>query len=107
MYINTSNPSNVKQEKKRGEIIPTDSQKREKKRMEIEAEDVVIVGGGISGLATALALKRVGISALVLERSDRLRDTGAAISLFPNAWFALKALGISKKLTSLYAPLGK
>ncbi|KAK9271847.1 hypothetical protein L1049_002212 [Liquidambar formosana] len=72
--------------------------------MGVAEEEVVIVGAGIAGLATALALKRVGIRALVLERSDGLRTTGAAIGLFPNAWLALDALGVSHKLTSIYAP---
>ncbi|KAL5555771.1 hypothetical protein UlMin_038007 [Ulmus minor] len=68
-------------------------------------EAVVIVGAGIAGVATALALNRVGIKALVLERSDGLRTTGAALTLFPNAWLALDALGVSHKLTSIYAPI--
>ncbi|KAI6699746.1 hypothetical protein NL676_014070 [Syzygium grande] len=70
-------------------------------------EEVVIVGGGIAGLATAVALKKVGVRALVLERSEGLRDTGSALSLFPNAWHALDALGVSDKLTSLYTPFSK
>ncbi|XXG64671.1 hypothetical protein AAC387_Pa05g2558 [Persea americana] len=65
-------------------------------------EDVVIVGGGIAGLATALGLKRVGIRALVLERSHELRATGAALTLAPNAWRALDALGVAHKLIPLY-----
>ncbi|KAJ9703940.1 hypothetical protein PVL29_005286 [Vitis rotundifolia] len=66
-------------------------------------EEIVIVGAGIAGLATAVALKRVGIRALVLEKSDGLRVTGAFLNLFPNAWLALDALGVSHKLTPLYA----
>ncbi|PON83526.1 hypothetical protein TorRG33x02_206810, partial [Trema orientale] len=77
-----------------------------KEDMEMK-EDIVIVGAGIAGLATAVALKRVGVKALVLERSDGLRATGAALSLFPNAWLALDALGVSQKLTSIYAPFKK
>ena len=68
-------------------------------------EDVVIVGGGIAGLATALALKRVGIPALVLEKSDELRTSGAALTLARNAWLALDTLGVSHKLTSVYSPV--
>ena len=64
---------------------------------------MVVVGAGIAGLATAVALRRVGIKALVLERSDGLRATGAALTLFPNAWRALDALGVAHKLTPLYA----
>ncbi|OVA03325.1 Monooxygenase [Macleaya cordata] len=67
-------------------------------------EEVVIVGGGVAGLATALALKKVGVRALVLERSNELRVTGAALTLLSNAWLALEALGVGHKLTSIYAP---
>lgn len=70
-------------------------------------EDVVIVGAGIAGLATAVALKRAGVEALVLERSEGLRATGTALTLFPNAWVALDALGISQNLAPLYAPVKK
>ncbi|RWR82539.1 FAD-dependent urate hydroxylase [Cinnamomum micranthum f. kanehirae] len=77
---------------------------RERERESMEKYyDVVIVGGGIAGLATALGLKRVGIRAMVLERSHELRATGAALSLFPNAWRALDALGVAHKLIPLYS----
>nr|XP_048335583.1 monooxygenase 2-like [Ziziphus jujuba var. spinosa] len=66
-------------------------------------EDVVIVGAGIAGLATAVALKRAGIRSLVLEKAEELRTTGSALTLLPNAWLALDTLGVSHKLTSLYA----
>ncbi|KAL6227951.1 hypothetical protein ACLB2K_001905 [Fragaria x ananassa] len=69
----------------------------------ITVENVVIVGGGIAGLATGVALKRAGIEALVLERSKGLRVNGTALTLFPNAWFALDSLGVSHKLAS-YTP---
>ncbi|KAK3211573.1 hypothetical protein Dsin_016279 [Dipteronia sinensis] len=72
--------------------------------MEMVVEEVVILGAEIAGLATAVALKKVGIRALVLERAQGLRATGAALSLFPNALLALQALGLSYKLISLYAP---
>ncbi|KAI3932393.1 hypothetical protein MKW92_026953 [Papaver armeniacum] len=67
-------------------------------------EEVVIVGGGVAGLATALALKRVGVKSLVLERANELRVTGGSLTLFPNAWIALEALGVAHKLTSVYKP---
>ncbi|KAK9991233.1 hypothetical protein SO802_026218 [Lithocarpus litseifolius] len=73
----------------------------------MEEQDVVIVGAGIAGLATAVALKRVGVGALVLEKSEGLRATGAALGLHPNAWLALDALGVSHKLTTTYAPCRK
>ncbi|XP_031264229.1 monooxygenase 2-like [Pistacia vera] len=73
--------------------------------MKMVEEDVVIVGAGIAGLATGVALQRLGIRALILEKSQGLRATGAALTLSPNAWFALDALGVAQKLSSLYTPL--
>ncbi|XP_044469381.1 monooxygenase 2-like [Mangifera indica] len=68
-------------------------------------EEVVIVGAGIAGLATGVALQRLGIRALILEKSQGLRATGAALTLTSNAWLALDALGVAHKLSPLYAPL--
>lgn len=70
-------------------------------------KDVVIVGGGIAGLATALALKRINVDVMVLEKADELRSTGTALSLFPNAWRALAAIGVDHKLLPLFDPLLK
>ncbi|KAI3936197.1 hypothetical protein MKW92_039626 [Papaver armeniacum] len=67
-------------------------------------EEVVIVGGGVAGLATALALKRVGVGSLVLERSSELRVSGPGLTLFSNAWIALESLSVAHKLTSIYKP---
>ncbi|KAF5449002.1 hypothetical protein F2P56_029491 [Juglans regia] len=57
-------------------------------------EEIVIVGGGVAGLATSLGLHRLGIRSLVLESSDDLRIAGYALTAFTNAWKALDALGI-------------
>ncbi|KAJ0097197.1 hypothetical protein Patl1_27745 [Pistacia atlantica] len=73
--------------------------------MKMVEEDVVIVGAGIAGLATGVALQRLGIRVLILERSPELRAAGAALTLFPNAWLALDALGVAHKLSPLYSPL--
>ncbi|CAM6127155.1 unnamed protein product [Calypogeia fissa] len=68
----------------------------------MEAEDsvhkVVIVGGGIAGLSAAVALHRVGVKSLVLERSSSIRATGASLSLWANAWRALDYLGVADGL---------
>ncbi|KAK4765148.1 hypothetical protein SAY86_026238 [Trapa natans] len=61
---------------------------------EAERVGVIIVGGGICGLATALALHRNGIASLVLEKSESLRATGSAIILQANGWRALDHLGL-------------
>jgi salicylate hydroxylase len=54
----------------------------------------LIVGGGIGGLATALALARSGMSVIVLERSVFADETGAGIQLGPNATRALAEIGV-------------
>ncbi|XP_048335291.2 monooxygenase 1-like isoform X1 [Ziziphus jujuba] len=66
--------------------------------IEIEEIDIVIVGAGICGLATALALHRKGIQSVVLERSETLRTSGIAIGILTNGWRALDQLGIGSKL---------
>ncbi|CAK9869401.1 unnamed protein product [Sphagnum jensenii] len=61
--------------------------------------NVLIVGAGLTGLATALALHRLGVDAVVvLEQSKSLRNEGAALTLFPNAWRVLDALGVADVL---------
>lgn len=55
---------------------------------------VLIAGGGIGGLAAAIALGRRGVAVDVLERSNFTEETGAGIQLGPNATRALVALGI-------------
>ncbi|KAH0716639.1 hypothetical protein KY290_012826 [Solanum tuberosum] len=70
-----------------------------------EMHDIVIVGGGICGLATALALHRKGIKSVVLEKSETLRSEGAAIGLFPNGWKALDQLGVASHLRTTALPI--
>ncbi|XAR55673.1 hypothetical protein NMG60_11035822 [Bertholletia excelsa] len=67
--------------------------------------EIVIVGGGICGLATALALHRKGIKSLVLERSETVRATGAAIGILDNGWRALEQLGVADRLRQTALPL--
>lgn len=59
---------------------------------------VVVVGGGIGGLAAATALRRAGHRVLVLEQASRLTEVGAAVGMGPNATAALLALGIREQL---------
>ncbi|KDP45200.1 hypothetical protein JCGZ_15065 [Jatropha curcas] len=65
---------------------------------QIREEDIVIVGGGICGLATALALHRKGIRSIVLEKSETLRATGVGIIMQANGWRALDELGVASVL---------
>ena len=54
---------------------------------------VIVVGGGIGGLAAGIALRNAGFETLVLERSDALTEIGAGIGLAANALRALDHLG--------------
>ena len=62
--------------------------------MQRAGEQALIAGGGIGGLAAAIALGRRGIACEVLERSHFTEETGAGIQLGPNATRALDALGV-------------
>ncbi|MEM7738844.1 MAG: FAD-dependent monooxygenase [Deinococcota bacterium] len=57
-----------------------------------------VIGGGIGGLTTALALYNVGIEATVYERTDKFSAVGAGISLWPNATRILRDLGVLGEL---------
>ncbi len=59
-------------------------------------ERVVIVGGGIGGLALAIALRRRGIEAPVYEAAPELRAIGAGIWVPPNAMQVLARLGLAE-----------
>src|SRR5690242_11543721 len=58
------------------------------------SQPVVIAGGGIGGLAAALALARKGFRSIVLEQAAQFGEIGAGIQIAPNAWHALDALGV-------------
>ena len=59
---------------------------------------IAIIGGGIGGLTTALALKEFGFESEVFEQAPALLDVGAAIALWPNAMRILVRLGLAGKI---------
>ncbi|MFE2142793.1 FAD-dependent oxidoreductase [Streptomyces sp. NPDC059456] len=61
---------------------------------------LIIVGGGIGGLATALATARQGHRVLVLERAPEFAEIGAGIQLAPNGLHALDRLGLGDAVRS-------
>jgi salicylate hydroxylase len=56
--------------------------------------DVVVVGGGIGGLASALALTRAGAAVRVLEQASRFGEVGAGLQMAPNATRILRSWGL-------------
>jgi salicylate hydroxylase len=48
------------------------------------APRIAIVGGGVGGLAAALALERRGAEIIVCEQSPALNEIGAGLNLIPN-----------------------
>lgn len=66
--------------------------------------EAIVIGGGIGGLAAALALHRIGWQATVLERAPVLGEIGAGMSQAPNAMRALDALGVGEQARSVGVP---
>lgn len=58
---------------------------------------VLVSGGGIGGLAAALALVRQGFQVQVFEQAPEIGEIGAGIQLGPNAFHAFDALGVGDK----------
>lgn len=59
---------------------------------------IAIVGGGIGGLTTALALKQSGFDSEVFEQAPALHDVGAAIAIWPNAMRILERLNLADQV---------
>jgi salicylate hydroxylase len=64
-------------------------------------EPFLVAGGGIAGLALALALARKGLRSTVLEKRAGFGTAGAGIQLGPNGVRALQNLGIAERLRPL------
>lgn len=59
---------------------------------------VVIVGAGMGGLATGIALRQAGYEVEIYDRVSQLRPAGAAISLWSNGVKVLNRLGLGKEI---------
>jgi salicylate hydroxylase len=62
---------------------------------------IAVIGGGIGGLAAALALERRGAQVVVYEQSPELSEIGAGLNLTPNAVKALRALGVEEAVNAI------
>ena len=59
---------------------------------------IIIAGGGIGGIATALGLARKGQPSIVLERAGAFGEIGAGIQIAPNAFHCFDRLGVGDEM---------
>ena len=60
----------------------------------------IIIGGGIGGLAAAIALKRIGHEIAVYEQAQELKEVGAGISIWANGLQVLETLGLDYRVSN-------
>ncbi|MEZ9233837.1 FAD-dependent monooxygenase [Vibrio amylolyticus] len=63
--------------------------------------NIGILGGGIGGLSTAIALKQEGFDVSIYERHTKPSEIGAGIVCWPNASFILEQLGVLDKVAKV------
>ncbi len=63
-----------------------------------DSKPFIIVGGGIGGLGTALALAQKGFAVHVLEQAAEFKEIGAGIQLGPNVFTPFKKLGLRDRI---------
>src|SRR6195952_715874 len=62
---------------------------------------VIVAGGGIGGLTTAIALRHHGIDALVLEQAEVMAEIGAGIQIASNAAIVLREIGLEAAIRAV------
>ncbi len=67
-------------------------------------KNIGIIGGGIGGIAAAVALHRIGADVSVYERAEELREVGAGMMLWPNATRVLRELGLLEQVMARSGP---
>lgn len=61
---------------------------------------IIVIGSGIGGLTTAIALRKPGIDVQVYDQAPRLTEVGAGIAIAANALRALDVLALASDLRS-------
>jgi 2-polyprenyl-6-methoxyphenol hydroxylase-like FAD-dependent oxidoreductase len=67
-------------------------------------KNIGIVGGGIGGIATAVALHQAGIDVVVYEKAPALREVGAGMMLWPNATRVLREMRLLESVLAHSGP---
>ncbi len=65
----------------------------------------IVVGAGIGGLSTAIALRRIGVETTVFERAGELKEIGAGVALAANAVKALRGFGLATAIKDIGVPV--
>ncbi|PTX46456.1 salicylate hydroxylase [Allosediminivita pacifica] len=63
--------------------------------------EITVIGGGIGGLAAAIALRQRGANVVVLEQAEAIREVGAGLQISPNGLRVLAALGLDTRLAEV------
>jgi 2-polyprenyl-6-methoxyphenol hydroxylase-like FAD-dependent oxidoreductase len=66
---------------------------------------VIIIGGGIGGLCTAIALQQYGHEVQVYERAETIGEVGAGLTLWSNAVKVLRTLGVADSVIAAGAKI--
>ena len=60
----------------------------------IDGRHIAVIGAGVAGLASAIALAQRGARVTVFEQADAIREVGAGLQISPNGYAVLQALGL-------------
>ncbi|MEM6349391.1 MAG: FAD-dependent urate hydroxylase HpxO [Cyanobacteria bacterium P01_D01_bin.14] len=71
----------------------------------MEGLKVIVVGAGMGGLTTALAMQQAGYAVEVYDRVRALRPAGAGISLWSNGVKVLNRLGLGPQISAIGGPM--
>lgn len=61
----------------------------------MKPQKIIIIGGGVGGLCTAITLQQYGFTVKVYEKVKKLGEVGAGLTLWSNALHVLRALGVA------------
>ncbi len=67
----------------------------------VSKRSVIVVGGGIGGLAASLALAKKGIPVRLFEQAPEIKEIGAGVQLGPNVFRMFECLGITREVNEL------
>src|SRR5947199_1859183 len=69
------------------------------------SKEILIVGGGVAALATALSCRARGIPVQVFEQGPEIRAGGGALVMWSNAMTVLRELGLADKVLAEATPI--